>query len=78
MTGVFYVPRSLSGNIRPQSSQLAEPLLTDPGIQSVLGVHELISTVGNEWSHVLPKSMQARSLPMLGQKEACATVSPHL
>ena len=31
------------GNIRPQSSQLAEPLWTDPGLKSGTGVRELIS-----------------------------------
>ena len=36
--------RKLSGNIRPQSSHLAEPLWTDPGIKSGNGVRELIST----------------------------------
>ena len=30
--------RILSGNIRPQSSQLAEPLWTDPGIKSGISV----------------------------------------
>ena len=29
---------------RPQSSQLAEPLWTDPGIKNEISVHELIST----------------------------------
>ena len=37
--------RNLSGNIRPQSSQLAEPLWTDPGIKSGTSVRELISTL---------------------------------
>ena len=36
--------RNLSGNIRPQSSQLAEPLWTDPGIHSGINMRELIST----------------------------------
>ena len=36
--------RSLSGNIRPPSSQLAEPLWTDPGIKSEISARELIST----------------------------------
>ena len=36
--------RNLSGNIRPQSSKLAEPLWTDPGIKSGISVRELIST----------------------------------
>ena len=35
--------RNLSGNIRPQSSQLAEPLWTDPDIKSEISVRELIS-----------------------------------
>ena len=36
--------RTLSGNIRPQLSWLAQPLWTDPGIQSGISVHELLST----------------------------------
>ena len=35
---------NLSGNIRPQLSQLTEPLWTDPGIKSGISVRELIST----------------------------------
>ena len=35
--------RNLSGNIRPQSSQLAEPLWTDPSLKSGISVRELIS-----------------------------------
>ena len=34
----------LSGNTWLQSSQLAEPLGTDPGLRSGISVHELIST----------------------------------
>ena len=37
--------RNLSGNIRSQSSQLAESLWTDPGIKSGISVRELISTL---------------------------------
>ena len=37
--------RNLSGNIRPQLSQFAEPLWTDPGIKSGISVRELISNV---------------------------------
>ena len=33
-----------SGNTRSQSCQLAEPLWTDPGLNSGIGVRELIST----------------------------------
>ena len=36
--------RNSSGNTRPQSSQLAKPLLTDPGIKSGISVRGLIST----------------------------------
>ena len=33
------------GNIRPQSSQFAEPLWTDPGMKSGISERELISTL---------------------------------
>ena len=36
---------NLSGNIRPQSSQLTEPLWTGPGLKSGISVRELISTL---------------------------------
>ena len=36
--------RNSSGNARPQSSQLAEPMWTDPSLKSGTGVHEPIST----------------------------------
>ena len=36
--------RNLSGNIRPQSCQLAEPLWTDPSIKSGISVRKLIFT----------------------------------
>ena len=32
-----------SGNAQPQLCQLPEPLWTDPGLKSGVGVHELIS-----------------------------------
>ena len=49
--------RNLSGNTRPQSSQLAEPLWTDPGLKSGISVQKLICTskAENEWSNILPK-----------------------
>ena len=37
--------RNLPVNFRPQSSQLAEPLWTDPGIKSGIGVSELVFTL---------------------------------
>ena len=36
--------RNSSGKVRPQTSQLAEPLWTDPGIKSGIRVRELIAT----------------------------------
>ena len=36
---------NLSKNSRPQSSRLAEPLWTDPGVKCGIGVRELISTL---------------------------------
>ena len=56
------------GNIGPQSSQLAEPLWTDPGLKRGISVRELISTskkkkkkekkaqAGKEYLNILPKS----------------------
>ena len=63
--------RNLSGNTRPQSSQLAEPLWTDHGLKSGISVRELISTskkkkkaqAGNEWSNIPPKSSQTSKTP---------------
>ena len=62
--------RNSSGNTRPQSSQLAEPLWTDPGLKSGISVRNLISTLknnnknialaGNELSDILSKSSQGR------------------
>ena len=50
-----------------QSSQLAEPMWTDPGLKSGISVHKLLSTIwkkfkkfkapaGNEWSNILQNS----------------------
>ena len=63
--------RNLTGNTRPQSSQLAEPLWTDPGLKSGISVRDLLSTskkkkkahAGNEWSNILPKFSLAREKP---------------
>ena len=35
----------MSGDIQPQSSLLAEPLWTDPGVKSEISVREVISTL---------------------------------
>ena len=64
--------RNSSGNTGTKSSQLAEPLWTDPGLKSGITLHELISTLkkkkkkaqaGNELSNILPKSSHARKKP---------------
>ena len=70
--------RNLSRNTRSQSSQLAEPLWTDPGLKSGISVRELIYALkkkiiiiitakdlqaGNELSNILPKSSHARKKP---------------
>ena len=36
--------RNLSGNTWPHSSQLTEPLWTDPGLKNEISVDELISS----------------------------------
>ena len=41
--GVVNLWRNSSGNTQPQSCQLAEPVWTDPGLESGFSVHELIS-----------------------------------
>ena len=59
---------NLSGNLQLQSSQLAEPLWTDPGIKIGISVRKLVSPsppkkkalAGNEWSNIVTKSLQAR------------------
>ena len=60
------------GNIRPQSSQPAEPLWTDPGIEWNKSAQAINSTskkkkkgrkkkaqTGNKWLNILPKSSKA-------------------
>ena len=59
--------RNPSGNTRLQSSKLAEPLWTDLGLKSVIGMCELISTLkkkkkaqaGNEPPNLPPKFLAA-------------------
>ena len=65
--------RNLSRNIRPQSSQLAEPPWTDPDVKNGISASELISTskkqkkkkaqAENELSNIHQKSSQARKRP---------------
>ena len=71
--------RNLPENNQLQSSQLAEPLWSDPDIKSGISMCELIPTAkkkkkkahaGNEWSNILPRSSQAKKkpLPLLKRK----------
>ena len=63
--------RNSSGNTPSQSSQLAEPLWTDPGLKRGISVHKLISTLkkkkrgqaGNEWSNIFQKLVHLRKKP---------------
>ena len=59
-----------SGNTRPGSSQLTEPLWTDPGLKSGISVRELVSTLKKkkvqvriELSNIPTKSSHARKKP---------------
>ena len=62
--------RILSGNTRPQSSQLAEPLWTDPGTTSVSTLKKKKKAqAGNKWANILPKSSQARKKPPSSKDE---------
>ena len=64
--------RNSSGNTRPQLSQLAEPLWTDPSGKNGISVRDLISTLKkttkaqavNEWLIILPNSSHARKKPL--------------
>ena len=74
--------RNSSGNTRLQSSQLAEPLWTDPELKSGISSREPLSTLkkkiaqaGNELSNILPKSLHARKKPPLPQAPCELTVS---
>ena len=59
---------NFSGNTRPQSSKLAEPLWIDPGLQSGINVYELISTLKRQGMNGQPfspnpcKHIRARTL----------------
>ena len=71
----------MSGNIQSQSSQPAEPLWTDPGMESGISVRELISTskkkrkkgqAGNEWLNSLPNilaSEEEKKNTLFGETE---------
>ena len=53
--------RNLSGNARPQSSQLAKTLWTDLGLKSETGARELISTKKKKKKPALPPPVPKRA-----------------
>ena len=80
--------RNSSGNARPQSSQLTEPLWSDPGLKIRTGVRELISILkekkkerkgaGREW--VAEPSLQnlaCEEISIATTARTCATLFPH-
>ena len=72
---------NLSGNIRKQSSQPAEPLWTVPVIKSGISMRNLIATSkkevkkrgggGSEWWNILQKSSHARIMPPPPSLDPC-------
>ena len=52
---------NLSRNIRLQSSQLAKPLWTDPGVKSGISVHVLISTNTHTHTHTRAHTIHAHT-----------------
>ena len=69
--------RNLSGNIRLQSSQLAEQLWTDPGAKSGISVRELISSLKTTTTTTGGERMVEHSPKILasGEKKATAITS---
>ena len=64
----------VSGNTRPQSSQLAEPLWTDPDIKSGISVHELISTSKTKTEKRRRGMMAEHSIKILASEEKKKTL----
>ena len=60
--------RNLSGNVRPQSSQLAEPLWIDPGIMSGICVRELIFTSKKEKKKKRKEKKEKKRKALAGSK----------
>ena len=57
-----------SGNTRPQSSQVADPLCTDPGLKSGIGVRKLTSTRNNN-NKKRRRGMNHRTFPQHPRKQ---------
>ena len=60
--------RNLSGDVRPQSSQLAEPLWTDPSSKSGVSVRELISTSKTKTKQKRNKNKQINKKAQAGNE----------
>ena len=82
----FMHARMVREHSGPQSSQLAEPLWTDPGLKSGVSVRELISTSkkkkkkrrrGMNGRTFSQKSSQARKKPPLSPCVVCTDVCTH-
>ena len=68
---------NLSGNIQPQSSQLAEPLWTDPGLKSEISVRELISATEKNKIKKRWRGMNGRKFSkVLAREEKAVTLKP--
>ena len=62
------------GNTRPQSSQLAEPLWTDPCLNSGISVRELISTQKKKEESAGGKLMVEHSPKILASEKKATTI----
>ena len=60
--------RNSSGNTRSRSSQLAEPLWTDPGLKSGIIAHELISTFKKRRKEKRRRRMNRRTFSQIPRK----------
>ena len=69
--------RNSSGNISPMSSQLAEPLWTDPGVKCGICVRELISTPqkNKKQKNAGREHMVEHSPQILASKEKATTTT---
>ena len=67
--------RNSLGNARPQSSQLAEPLWSGPGLKSETGVRELISIFLKKEEKKRRREMIRRTIPKKVAREERATTT---
>ena len=67
--------RNLSGNIREQASQLAEPLWTDSGIRSGINARKLISTSETKQNKKRRRKINGRPFSQILASEEKATTT---